>query len=119
MKIKVVIHDAEEGHSYAIINWINEHIDTLTEKGFEIEPPSGVKKFLLATNKIDFEIKEDNDWFDINAIVYFGSHPIPFISLKQYILHKKREFPLPDGSIAIIPEKWFTQYSSLFSLSDN
>jgi SNF2 family DNA or RNA helicase len=112
------IHDAEEGHSYAIINWINEHIDTLTEKGFEIEPPSGVKKFLFATNKIDFEIKEDNDWFDINAIVYFGNHPIPFISLKQHILHKKREFTLPDGSIAIIPEKWFTQYSSLFSLAD-
>ena len=114
-----VNQNAEEGHSYAIINWVNEHIETLTEKGFEIEPPSGSKKFLFASNKIDFEIKEDNDWFDINAIVYFGSHPIPFISLKQYILHKKREFPLPDGSIAIIPEKWFTQYSSLFSLADN
>jgi SNF2 family DNA or RNA helicase len=112
------VHDAEEGHSYAIINWVNEHIDILKEKGFEIEPPSGNKKFLFATNKIDFEIKEDNDWFDINAIVYFGNHPIPFISLKQHILHKKREFILPDGSIAIIPEKWFTQYSSLFSLAD-
>lgn len=114
-----VNQNAEEGHSYAIINWVNEHIEALNEKGFEIEPPSGSKKFLFASNKIDFEIKEDNDWFDINAIVYFGSHPIPFISLKQYILHKKREFPLPDGSIAIIPEKWFTQYSSLFSLADN
>ncbi|RZK82457.1 MAG: DEAD/DEAH box helicase [Pedobacter sp.] len=108
----------EDGNAYAIINWINEHIDELTEKGFEIEPPSGVKKFLFATNKIDFEIKEDNDWFDINAIVYFGNHPVPFISLKQHILHKKREFALPDGSIAIIPEKWFTQYSSIFSLAD-
>jgi SNF2 family DNA or RNA helicase len=114
-----VIHDAEDGHSYAIINWINEHIETLKEKGFEIEPPSGNKKFLFATNKIDFEINEDNDWFDINAIVYFGNHPIPFISLKQHILHKKREFTLPDGSIAIIPEKWFSQYSSLFSLADS
>ena len=113
------IHDADEGHSYAIINWLNEHIETLKELGFEIEPPSGNKKFLFATNKIDFEINEDNDWFDINAIVYFGNHPIPFISLKQHILHKKREFTLPDGSIAIIPEKWFTQYSSLFSLADS
>ncbi|MBC7567267.1 MAG: ATP-dependent helicase [Pedobacter sp.] len=113
-----VNHDAEEGHSYAIINWINEHIELLKEKGFEIELPSGNKKFLFASNKIDFEINEDNDWFDINAIVYFGNHPVPFISLKQHILHKKREFILPDGSIAIIPEKWFTQYSSLFSLAD-
>ncbi len=108
----------EEERSYAIINWVNEHIDLLNTEGFEVEQHTGNKKFLFASNKIDFEIKEDNDWFDINAIVYFGLHPVPFLSLKPYILHKKREFPLPDGSIAIIPEKWFTQYGTLFSLSE-
>lgn len=107
-----------ENESYGILNWVNEHIELLKEKGYSIEQSTGVKKFLFASNKIDFEIKEDNDWFDINAIVYFGIHPVPFISLKQHILHKKREFLLPDGSIAIIPEKWFSQYGSLFSLSD-
>lgn len=110
--------EQEEDQSYAVINWINEHLELLNENGFEIEQHRGTKKFLFAVNKISFDIKEDNDWFDINAIVYFGNHPVPFISLKQHILHKKREFLLPDGSIAIIPEKWFTQYSSLFSLSD-
>ncbi|WP_316819662.1 DEAD/DEAH box helicase [Pedobacter gandavensis] len=108
----------DENQSYAILNWVNEHIEQLKTEGFEIEQDQGAKKFQFASNKIDFEIKEDNDWFDIHAIVYFGSHPIPFIALKQHILHKKREFPLPDGSIAIIPEKWFSQYGSLFSLSD-
>ncbi|MES2828948.1 MAG: SNF2-related protein [Bacteroidota bacterium] len=116
--LEVPSHTQEEMNAYALINWINENIADLTKLGFEIEPQTGIKKFLFATNKIDFEVKEDNDWFDINAIVYFGNHPIPFISLKQHILHKKREFSLPDGSIAIIPEKWFTQYSSLFSLAD-
>ena len=108
-----------ENESYGILNWVNEHIELLKEKGYSIEQSTGVKKFLFASSKIDFEIKEDNDWFDINAIVYFGIHPVPFISLKQHILHKKREFLLPDGSIAIIPEKWFSQYGSLFSLSDS
>lgn len=123
-KVSPIFHNLEvppnrdEDQSYAIINWVNEHIEQLKEEGFEIEQHQGTKKFLFATNKIDFEIKEDNDWFDINAIVYFGTHPIPFIALKQHILHKKREFTLPDGAIAIIPEKWFTQYGSLFSLSD-
>jgi len=107
-----------EDLSYGILNWVNEHIDILKEKGYAIEQSTGNKKFLFASSKIDFEIKEDNDWFDINAIVYFGIHPIPFISLKQHILHKKREFLLPDGTIAIIPEKWFSQYGSLFSLAD-
>ncbi|MEJ2884099.1 DEAD/DEAH box helicase [Pedobacter sp. GR22-6] len=113
-----VANSSEEDQSYAIINWVNEHIERLREDGFEVEQHTGAKKFLFASNKIDFEIKEENDWFDINAIVYFGIHPVPFLSLKPYILHKKREFTLPDGSIAIIPEKWFTQYGSLFSLSD-
>ena len=123
-KVSPLFHNLEvsagkdENQSYAIINWVNEHIDELTKNRFEIEQHSGSKRFLFATNKIDFEIKEDNDWFDINAIVYFGIHPIPFIALKQHILHKKREFTLPDGSIAIIPEKWFSQYGSIFSLTE-
>lgn len=108
----------EENKAYRVINWINEHLEELQNKGYEIEQSSGQKRFLFATNKIDFEISENNDWFDINAIVYFGSHPIPFLALKQHILHKKREFLLPDGAIAIIPEQWFTKYGSLFMLSD-
>jgi len=109
---------ATEDKSYGVLNWVNEHIELLEAKGYSIEQSTGQKKFLFASSKIDFEIKEDNDWFDINAIVYFGIHPVPFIALKQHILHKRREFPLPDGTIAIIPEKWFSQYGSLFSLSD-
>lgn len=107
-----------ENASYAIISWVNENIEILEAQGYEIEQTSTSKRFVLGSNKIDFEITQDNDWFDINAIVYFGIHPIPFMALKQHILHKKREFVLPDGDIAIIPEKWFTQYSSLFSLAD-
>jgi len=107
-----------EDQSYGVLNWVNEHIELLKGKGFSIAQSTGNKRFLFASSKIDFEIKEDNDWFDINAIVYFGIHPVPFISLKQHILHKRREFLLPDGEIAIIPEKWFSQYGSLFSLAD-
>jgi SNF2 family DNA or RNA helicase len=108
----------EQDRSYGVINWINEHLEELEAKGYEIEQSTGSKRFLFATSKIDFQISENNDWFDINAIVYFGSHPIPFLSLKQHILQKKREFILPDGSIAIIPDQWLTKYGSLFNLSE-
>lgn len=108
----------EGDQAYGILNWVNEHIAQLEEKGYAVTQSSGAKRFLFASSRIDFEISENNDWFDIQALVYFGDHPVPFISLKPYILHKKREFPLPDGAIAIIPEKWFTQYSSLFSLAE-
>ncbi|SDD37902.1 DEAD/DEAH box helicase [Pedobacter soli] len=108
----------EENPSYAAINWVNEHIEILQASGFEIEQATGQKKFVFGVSKIDLEVKEENDWFDINAVVWFGKYQIPFLSLKQHILHKKREFLLPDGEVAIIPDKWFTQYGSLFSLAE-
>ncbi len=107
-----------ENQSYAAINWVNEHIEILKSAGFEIEQATGQKRFVFGANKIDLEIKEGNDWFDIYAIVWFGKYQIPFLSLKQHILHKRREFLLPDGEIAIIPDKWFAQYGSLFSLAE-
>lgn len=112
------VASAEENPSYAAINWVNEHIEILEASGFEIEQATGQKKFVLGASKIDLEVKEGNDWFDIHAVVWFGKYQIPFLSLKQHILHKKREFLLPDGEVAIIPDKWFTQYGSLFSLAE-
>ncbi|GGH10586.1 DEAD/DEAH box helicase [Pedobacter zeae] len=109
---------AEENPSYAAINWVNEHIEILQASGFEIEQATGQKKFVFGASKIDLQVKEENDWFDIHAVVWFGKYQIPFLSLKQHILHKKREFLLPDGEVAIIPDKWFTQYGSLFSLAE-
>ncbi|MBT2559709.1 DEAD/DEAH box helicase [Pedobacter sp. ISL-68] len=112
------VASAEENPSYGAINWVNEHIEILQASGFEIEQATGQKKFVFGASKIDLEVKEGNDWFDIHAVVWFGKYQIPFLSLKQHILHKKREFLLPDGEVAIIPDKWFTQYGSLFSLAE-
>lgn len=110
--------EADINPAYEVLNWINENIESLHEQDFKIEQSQSGKRFLFGVSKIHFDVQEDNDWFDIHAMVHFGEHSVPFIALKQHILHKKREFLLPDGEIAIIPEKWFTQYSSLFSLGD-
>ena len=83
-----------------------------------MEQSDGEKRFLLGTSKIDLEISENNDWFDIHAIVYFGPYQIPFIELKNHILNKIREFKLPSGEIAIIPEKWFSQFGNLLHFAE-
>ena len=107
-----------ESAPFDVINWLNEHHDELLEKGFSFEQPEGGKRFVLGTSKIDLEIKENNDWFDINAIVHFGPYQIPFIQLKNHILNKIREFKLPSGEIAVIPEKWFAQFSNLLQFTE-
>ncbi len=108
----------DEDLSLSVFEWLNQHHDQLLEAGFEIEQPEGQKRYLFGSSKIDVEVKENNDWFDIYAVVYFGPYKIPFIQLKNHILNHKKEFTLPNGEIAVIPEKWFSQYGNLLHFSE-
>lgn len=101
-----------------VLDWLNEHYQTLQEKGFILEQSKGEKRFFFGSSKIDLEITENNDWFDINAIVHFGPYQIPFIELKHHILNRIREYVLPSGEIALIPEKWFSQFSNLLNFAE-
>jgi hypothetical protein len=116
--LEVKCQDEEEDRSFSVFEWLNQHHDKLTELGFEIEQPEGQKRYIFGNSKIDLEIQENNDWFDINAIVSFGPYKIPFIQLKNHILNRKREFVLPSGEIAVIPEKWFSQYGNLLHFTE-
>ncbi|MBC7747153.1 MAG: DEAD/DEAH box helicase family protein, partial [Methylotenera sp.] len=116
--LEVITGQEETDRSLSVFDFISEHHDELIEKGFEFEQDTSAKKYVIGSSKIDLEINEKNDWFDIEAIVQFGQFKIPFIQLKHHILNKKREFTLPNGEIAIIPEKWFSQYGNLLSFSE-
>ncbi len=109
--------DSENSH-FNIINWLNEHHDDLEINGFLFEQTQGNKQYVIGRSKVDLEIRENNDWFDIHAVVHFGPYQIPFVDLKNHILNKIREFKLPSGQIAVIPEQWFAQYSNLLQFSE-
>ncbi|HEY9534538.1 MAG TPA: DEAD/DEAH box helicase [Mucilaginibacter sp.] len=116
--LEVVHKEDDTNQAFSIFEWLNQHHDELKREGFEIEQPEGQKRYVFGTSKIDLEVKEDNDWFDINAFVYFGPYKIPFIQLKNHILNHKKEFTLPSGEIAVIPEQWFSQYGNLLHFSE-
>ncbi len=98
------------------ISWLNRHKETLETKGLEFQQKeSSGKEYFLGKSSIDIEVKENIDWFEVNAIIRFGEFEIPFRELRKYIINKKREFILPDGKIAVIPEEWFEEYSELFA----
>jgi SNF2 family DNA or RNA helicase len=99
--------------------WVQSHFKTLSEAGILIQQSSeDQKKYFIGLSSIDISLNENKDWFDIMAKVQFGEFEIPFIKLKNVILAKKREFELPNGQIAVIPEIWFTQYSELFAFAE-
>ena len=116
--LEVAIEDGDTHSSHSVLEWLNQHHDELTGQGFVIEQPEGNKRYLFGSSKIDVQVSERNDWFDIYAVVTFGKYQIPFIELRNHILNKKKEFILPSGEIAVIPEKWFSQYSNLLHFTD-
>ncbi|QQL49406.1 DEAD/DEAH box helicase [Mucilaginibacter ginkgonis] len=103
---------------FSMLEWLNTNHDTLVAAGFEIEQPEGSKRYLFGSNKIDVQVSERNDWFDIYAVVHFGPYQVPFIELKNHILNHKKEFMLPSGEIAVIPDSWFSQYANLLHFSE-
>ncbi|QBQ39748.1 ATP-dependent helicase [Sphingobacterium psychroaquaticum] len=98
----------------SVITWLNQYQELLQEKGFSVTQEKGDKTIFIGKTSLEIEIQEENDWFDVKAMAYFGPYEIPFIELRDNILNRIREFTLPNGEIAIIPEEWFAQYEHLF-----
>ncbi len=101
-----------------VVEWLRTHYQQLQQRGFEIVQDDAGKRFFLGETVLEISVAEQNDWFDVHAIARFGTFEIPFARLRTHILNHIREFPLPNGEIAIIPEEWFARYSELFHFSD-
>jgi SNF2 family DNA or RNA helicase len=100
-------------------SWMYQYSDYLKQEGFLLKQNSSDhKKYFLGESTISVAITENRDWFDIFAKIKFGEYEIPFLKLRNLILHNKYEFTLPNGEIAIIPEVWRKQYSELFAFAD-
>ncbi|WP_342646049.1 DEAD/DEAH box helicase [Mucilaginibacter sp. CSA2-8R] len=116
--LEVKQENDEADQSFSVFEWLNQHHEQLVAAGFDIEQPEGQKRYLFGSSKIDLQVKENNDWFDIHAIVHFGPYQIPFLDLRNHILNHKKEFVLPSGEIAVIPQEWFAQYGNLLSFAE-
>ena len=104
----------ETDNYYSPVLWLSKNRETLEEQGFLIQQNKLDKKYYTGTQILDIQIKSDEDWFDIYAIVKFGSFQIPFLRLRKHILNGIREFELPSGEIAVLPLEWFSSYREIF-----
>lgn len=114
----VVNERKSESPDVGVVDWLRKHHQHLQERGFEIAQYGSGKRFFLGTTSLEVSIAETNDWFDVHAIARFGDFEIPFVKLRSHILNHTREFALPNGEFAVIPEEWFARYSELFHFSD-
>ncbi|MCE2740553.1 MAG: DEAD/DEAH box helicase [Sphingobacteriales bacterium] len=104
-------------NKYAFLDWLNQHFETLKQHGIELNQDSEHNKFYIGHRELKIEVNEQKDWFDVRAIVQFGEFTFSFLALREYIIKGKREFILPNGLIAIIPEEWFGNLTGIFEFS--
>ncbi|GGG82756.1 hypothetical protein GCM10007415_14620 [Parapedobacter pyrenivorans] len=101
------------------MDWLRDKNDELHRLGYGIVQDDPNKRFFFGRTELDLSVKETNDWFDVEAIARFGSYEIPFAQLRNHILSNIKEFVLPNGEVAVIPEEWFARYNHLFQLSED
>ena len=98
---------------YFFVNWLNANKPELEKRGIWVEQKKLEKNFFTGKQELTLQTTTKGDWFDVYAMVRFGQFQIPFIKLKKYILNDIREFELPNGEIAVLPEEWFTRYKGI------
>jgi SNF2 family DNA or RNA helicase len=113
------LQDSEEDSPanalYKAIAWLSKNKAYLEESGISIDLENLDQRYFIGFQSLDVQVNQSNDWFDIYATVTFGQFSFPFIRLKRHILNQIREFKLPDGEIAILPEEWFAKYNTVLS----
>lgn len=106
--------DGENDSFYSPVLWLSKNREILENSGYLIQQSKLEKKYYTGTQVLDIQIKSDEDWFDIYAMVKFGTYQIPFLRLRKHILTGIREFELPSGEIAVLPLEWFSSYKEIF-----
>lgn len=101
------------------MDWLRDKNEELRQRGYEIVQDDPNKKFFFGRTELDLAVEEHNDWFDVRATARFGEYEIPFSQLRNHILMNTKEFILPNGEVAIIPQEWFARYNNLFQLSQD
>ena len=100
---------------YQSIAWITKHEGELNEIGILVSQNRLGHTYFTGDQTLELKVSQTSDWFDVFATVTFGQFSFPFVRLRKNIMSQIREFKLPDGQIAILPEEWFARYQTIFS----
>lgn len=105
---------------FKLWEWLLENQEILVHLGFITDNSLDGQIIHLEQPSIELKSMEDEqDWFDLKAIVKIGDLEIPFIRLRKNILERNRNWVLPDGSVVLLPEAWFVQYAGLFEFGED
>jgi len=103
---------------YAFTEQISPFLNEMKNMGFEVINRLFASKINYSIPKINYETRQQQDWFDLHITISIGKFNLKFTKFRKHILNKNKEFILPDNSIFIIPEAWFSELYSLARRTD-
>lgn len=107
-----------EQHIGDILAWVAKSNEALAKYHISVKTDVEGHNYYSGHIKLNFTLsREENDWFDLYGIVEFEGFKIPFIRFKNNILRNMREYSLPDGRIAILPDEWFEKYRPIMAFA--
>ncbi len=98
---------------YQMLEAINRNYSDILDSGFVLTSRLD-RNYNLRPVTLELSSRLINDWFDLKAVVKIGQWEIPFGRFRKNILEGIREYELPDGTIAVLPETWFSKYKNIF-----
>lgn len=92
-----------------------KHRETLEAQGFVLSDLeiNGQKVNTAAFSLSIGETTEANDWFDLHITLTQGTHQIHFSQLIKNLREHNPLYPLPDGTLFVIPKEWFAKYEKI------
>ena len=91
------------------------HQQRLSEQGFTFRPflVDGKEVNMSSSELIYSNTSTQNDWFDLSIEVKQGKNSFHFKDLIGNIKENNPIYTLSDGKIFIIPQEWFSKFSSI------
>lgn len=100
----------------AFNQFLSQNLAKFQENSIEIDMDND-SKYSLSIPKLEMNVSEDSDWFDIKAIVKIDGFEIPFMKFRKHIINEIREYKLPNGKFFILPDEWFVEYAHVLQIS--
>ncbi len=100
-----------------LLRWLNVHHAILLNNGIELKQEFYKTRYFSGHVQLSTSMEDKTDWFELNGIVTFGEFKIPLNQLRKHILSGTREYLLPNGETAIIPEEWIVRYQEIFKFA--
>jgi superfamily II DNA or RNA helicase len=100
-----------------LVEWITVNREMLI-KEFHVLGSAGDAGYCLNSIRMEQEVTEERDWFELHMTVVIGEFHIPFICFRKNILAGQRKYFLPDGKVFLLPEEWFNKYTDLLEHSE-